>query len=78
MARRLARRPPLAAGTTRRNYADNIRKYLKPHLGHIKLVRLTGKHVAAMFDAINARNEEFRAHLADPDLDLGWQFAGDL
>ncbi|UWZ37045.1 site-specific integrase [Dactylosporangium roseum] len=63
--------------TTRRNYADNIRKYLKPHLGHIKLVRLTGKHVAAMFDAINAHNEAFQAYLADPDLNLGQRFDGD-
>lgn len=63
--------------TTRRNYEDTIRIHLRPRLGHIKLVKLTGKHVAAMFDEINARNAELAAHRADPELDMGVDFGGD-
>ena len=63
--------------TTRRNYQDTIRIHLRPRLGQIKLVKLTGGHVAAMFDAINARNAELAALRADPDLDLSRDFTGD-
>lgn len=35
--------------------------HLAPHLGKIELTKLTAGHVAAMFAAINTRNEEIRA-----------------
>lgn len=43
--------------STHRRYSIHIRKYLKPHLGHIELDRLRVKHLSEMFDAIEADND---------------------
>ena len=49
-------KPDLAQGT-RASYQGHIRKHLLPHLGKIRLDRLTSTQVEAMFDAIEANNE---------------------
>ncbi|MBO2460311.1 tyrosine-type recombinase/integrase [Actinomadura violacea] len=52
----LAGRKALRDGT-RRSYADHIRLYLKPHLGHIPLERLRVRDIDRLFDAIDERNQ---------------------
>ena len=47
--------------STRRRYSTHIRKYLKPHLGHIELDRLRVRHLTEMFDAIEAENAQIVA-----------------
>ena len=48
-------KPDLAEGT-RASYQGHIRKYLIPHLGKVRLDRLTSRQVEAMFDAIDETN----------------------
>lgn len=48
-------KPDLARGT-RASYEGHIRKYLVPHLGRIRLDRLTSRQVESMFDAIEENN----------------------
>ncbi|PZG24206.1 site-specific integrase, partial [Spongiactinospora gelatinilytica] len=43
--------------TTRRGYATDIRLYLTPYLGHIRLDRLRVSDIAGMFDAIEEFND---------------------
>ncbi|MGH3862684.1 hypothetical protein [Actinokineospora sp.] len=45
---------------TRRSYESHIRLYLKPHLGHHRLDRLTVAHIQEMFDAIEEYNDLIR------------------
>lgn len=47
--------------STRRRYSTHIRKYLKPHLGHLELDKLRVRHLTDMFDAIEAENAGIRA-----------------
>ncbi|TYB40816.1 tyrosine-type recombinase/integrase [Actinomadura chibensis] len=42
---------------TRRSYAQHIRLYLTPHLGHVPLDRLRVQHVDRIFDAIDEYNQ---------------------
>ena len=53
----LAGRRNLREGT-RRSYAQHIRLYLKPHLGHIPLERLRVRDVDRIFDAIDELNQQ--------------------
>ncbi|WP_369801127.1 hypothetical protein [Nocardiopsis sp. SBT366] len=53
----LAAKPDLAEGT-RTSYAGHIRKYLVPQLGKIRLDRLKSSQVEAMFEWIEANNEQ--------------------
>ncbi|MEU9018587.1 tyrosine-type recombinase/integrase [Actinomadura sp. NPDC048394] len=53
----LAGRRNLREGT-RRSYAQHIRLYLNPHLGHIPLNRLRVGDVDRVFDAIDERNQQ--------------------
>src|SRR5262249_61069213 len=53
--------------STRRSYEAHVRRYLKPHLGHLPIDRLRVVHIAAMFDAIDADNEFIRAARACGD-----------
>jgi hypothetical protein len=46
---------------TLRGYESHIRVHLIPHLGRHRLTKLRARHIAAMFDAIEARNEQIRA-----------------
>ncbi|MET9794169.1 tyrosine-type recombinase/integrase [Nocardiopsis alba] len=48
-------KPDLAEGT-RTSYQGHIRKYLIPHLGEMRLDRLTSRQIEAMFDSIEADN----------------------
>jgi integrase len=41
-------------------YTGHIDRYWEPHLGHRRLGELRVAHVAAVFDAINERNEQVR------------------
>lgn len=50
--------------TTNHGYASHIRTHLHPHLGHIRLDRLTVGHVQAMFAAIDDQNEVIAAENA--------------
>ncbi len=43
--------------TTNHGYASHIRTHLRPHLGHLRLDRLTIGHLEDMFAAIDDRNE---------------------
>ncbi|WP_285497858.1 site-specific integrase, partial [Actinomadura sp. NBRC 104425] len=52
----LAGRRNLREGT-RRSYANHIKLYLIPHLGHIRLDRLCVRDVERVFDAIDELNE---------------------
>jgi integrase len=45
---------------TRDSYESVGRLHLRPHLGTVQLDKLTSAHVAAMFDAIEARNADPR------------------
>ncbi|MFI0487080.1 tyrosine-type recombinase/integrase [Actinomadura sp. 9N215] len=53
----LAGRRNLREGT-RRSYAQHIRLYFKPHLGHIPLDRLRVQDVDRVFDAIDEHNAQ--------------------
>ena len=46
---------------TRRTYASLIQAHLTPHLGHLPLNRLRLDDIRAMFNAIEAANEQVRA-----------------
>ncbi|MEU5664719.1 site-specific integrase [Streptomyces longwoodensis] len=50
--------------TTNAGYGSHIRVHLKPHLGHLRLDRLTVGHVQAMFDAIADESDVIRAENA--------------
>lgn len=50
--------------TTNNGYRSHIRVHLKPHLGHLRLDRLTVGHVQAMFDAIADESDVIRAENA--------------
>jgi integrase len=43
--------------TTNHGYASHIRTHLRPHLGHLRLDKLSIPHIDEMFAAINDRNE---------------------
>ncbi len=64
----LASRRALAEGT-RRFYEANIRLYLIPHLGPVRIDRLRLAHLTDMIDAIEARNTLVRAARASNDQD---------
>ncbi|TDD62424.1 site-specific integrase [Actinomadura rubrisoli] len=49
------------ARSTRRTYQTHIRRYLKPHLGHIEVDRLQVRHLIGLFDAIDAENTHIKA-----------------
>jgi integrase len=51
---------------TRDSYESVVRLHLRPHLGTVQLDKLTSAHVAAMFDAIEARNADPRLRDSDP------------
>lgn len=53
-------------GRTRSSYESVVRLHLLPHLGTVQLDRLSSAHVAAMFDAIEARNAEPKLRPSDP------------
>jgi integrase len=55
------------AASTRRNYADHIRMYLKPHLGHIRLDQLRVEDFEAMFAAITGRDHHIQQARQHPD-----------
>ncbi len=60
--------------TTLRSYESQVRLYLIPHLGHLRLDRLRAAHIHAMFAAIEAANEGTLANNAlrkDLALQLG-------
>ncbi|MBB4934377.1 integrase [Lipingzhangella halophila] len=48
------------ARSTGNSYQSHIRNHLIPHLGHIRLDRLTVAHINAMWEAIDERNEDIR------------------
>ena len=52
---------------TRRGYAGHIRNHLVPHLGEIRLDRLTVDHIDDMYDKIIQRNVEIDAARTSPD-----------
>jgi hypothetical protein len=58
------------AATTRHSYAQHIRLYLGPHLGHHPLRELTGSHIQAMYTAVGLESEAIaRARgSGDPDV----------
>ncbi|GIF49327.1 hypothetical protein Afe04nite_38660 [Asanoa ferruginea] len=58
------------AATTRHSYAQHIRLYLGPHLGHLLLRELTCAHIQAMYAAIGAQSNEIAAarNSDDPDI----------
>ncbi|GAA4952389.1 tyrosine-type recombinase/integrase [Yinghuangia aomiensis] len=50
------------SAATLKNYEIDIRKHLKPRIGHVRLDRLRVKHLSEMFQAIADRNEEIVAN----------------
>lgn len=52
---------------TLRGYATHIRRYFTPHLGHIRLDRLTIAHINDLFDAVDEHNQQIRAARTSPD-----------
>ncbi|RBQ15317.1 site-specific integrase [Spongiactinospora rosea] len=62
----LARKRRIDA-TTRRGYATDIRLYLTPYLGHIRLDRLRVSDIAGMFDAIEEFNDTITQARASGD-----------
>jgi integrase len=53
----LAQKEKTKRATTMHGYRSHVRAHLKPHLGHLRLDRLTVGAVQAMFDAIDDQNE---------------------
>jgi len=52
---------------TYRSYESHLRLYLIPHLGPIRIDRLTVGHINDMYDAISERNDHIRAARASGD-----------
>src|SRR5436190_618789 len=52
---------------TLRGYESHIRVHIIPHLGRHRLAKLRARHIADMFAAIEARNDEIRAAKAADD-----------
>lgn len=56
----LQSRKTIKAGTVR-SYEAHIRRYLTPHLGHLRIDRLRSDHIDAMYDAIDEHNNHIRS-----------------
>lgn len=52
------------------SYEGHIRRYYKPHLGHLRVDQLRVSHVADLFDWIDEHNERIREARASQDPEL--------